>query len=98
MLANKGLDNGAPPLLKNRLVHVTPDPIFAGLDGLHQRMLGSVKMLGRVLILGGIAAAHVATLQTDAQVDPTVSHLETFLATFAARLGAWAFIQMMAGL
>ena len=61
-------------------------------------MLCLMEVLAGVLVLGGIAAADVAALQADAQVDPTVSHLETFLATLAARLGPWALIQMMAGL
>jgi hypothetical protein len=33
------------------LVHITPDPGLAGLDGAHQRMLCFVKMFGRVLVL-----------------------------------------------
>jgi hypothetical protein len=43
-------------------VHKTPHPVLAGLDGLHHRMFGGVKMFGSVFVLGRIAAAHVAAL------------------------------------
>jgi hypothetical protein len=44
-------------------------------------MLGGVKMLGCVLVLGRIAAAYMATRETKPQVYPAISHLEAFLAT-----------------
>jgi len=62
-------------LLDEYFVHVAPDPIFAGLDGLHQGVMGSVKMLGGVLVPGGIATAHVSAFETGAQVHPGVAHL-----------------------
>jgi len=45
---------------RGELVHVTPYPRLAGLNGADERMLGAVKMLGRVLVLRRIAAADVA--------------------------------------
>jgi hypothetical protein len=44
------------------LIDVAPGPIFAGLEGLHDRVLGLMKMLGGVFVLRGIAAAYVAAL------------------------------------
>jgi hypothetical protein len=43
-------------------VYVAPGPIFAGLEGLHDGVLGLLEMLGGVLVLGGIAAAYVTAL------------------------------------
>lgn len=44
-------------------------------------MTGGMKMLGRVFILRRIAATHVPADQTQAQMHPLVSGLETLLAT-----------------
>ena len=44
-----------------------------------------MEMLRRMLVLGGVATAHMAALHAHAQVDPTVPHLQAFLAT--ARVG-----------
>jgi len=46
-------------LLPHDFVDVTPIPILAGLKGSDDRMAGLVKMFGRVLVLGRIAATHV---------------------------------------
>ena len=45
------------------LIHVTPAPILSRLERSHNRMMGPVEMLGRVLVLRGIAAAHVTARQ-----------------------------------
>src|SRR6201997_5833081 len=49
-------------------------------------MTGLVKMLGRVLILGRIAAADMATLETQPQVDPGIVHFQALLAAVATWL------------
>jgi hypothetical protein len=49
-------------------------------------MFGSMKMLGGMLVLGGIAAPDVAADQAHPQMDPRVTHLQTFLAAICARL------------
>jgi hypothetical protein len=81
---------------ENHFVNVAPHPIFAGLDRLHQRMLGGVKMLGGVLVLGGIATAYVAALQAYAQVHPIIPDLETLLAALGARFRSRTLFQVMA--
>jgi hypothetical protein len=43
-------------------------------------VLGGVKVLGRVLILGGIAATDVAAGQAETKMNPGVAHLEAFFA------------------
>jgi len=67
------------------LVDVAPTPRLTRLDGPHDRMLGRVKVLGRVLILRGIAAADVPAFQAQSQMDPGVANLEALLAS--ARVG-----------
>jgi len=37
--------------LEEQLVNVTPDPVLSRLEGLNDRVVGGVKMLGSVLIL-----------------------------------------------
>jgi hypothetical protein len=45
-----------------------------------------MKMFGRVLVLRGIAATDVSAGQTQAEVDPSVAHLQTFLTTVSMGL------------
>ena len=67
------------------LVHEAPDPTLARLNGPGQGMLGAVKMFGRVLVLRGVAAAHVAAFHTEAQVHPRIAALEALLAAAPVR-------------
>src|ERR1700685_3145580 len=73
-------------LVQHELVHVAPAPILARLDRLHDGMFCSMKMLGGMLVLGGIAAPDVAADQAHPQMDPRVSHLQTFFAAICAWL------------
>jgi hypothetical protein len=66
-------------------VHIAPTPVLPWLKGLHDRMLGLMEVFGSVLVLGRVAATNVAADQTFPQVDPGIAHLQTFLASFAAR-------------
>jgi hypothetical protein len=47
-------------------------------------MVASVKVLGGMFVLGRIAAANVAALKAQPEVQPGVAHCETFLAACAA--------------
>jgi hypothetical protein len=67
--------------LHDDLVYVAPDPILPRLEGLDERVLRGVEVLGSVLVLGVVAAADVAAGQALAQVNPAVSHLEALLAS-----------------
>ena len=73
-------------LRQERFIHIAPAPILAGLKRAHDRVLGAMKMFGSVLVLGRVAAAHVATAETLPQMHPGVSHFQTFLAALAAVL------------
>jgi hypothetical protein len=43
-------------------------------------VLGGVKVFGGVLVLGRIAATDVAATQAQAQVDPSIAHLQALFA------------------
>jgi hypothetical protein len=66
-------------------VNEAPAPVFAGLEGAHDRVLGAVEMLGGVLVLGRVAAADVAALHAQAEVDPGVAHLQALFAALGVR-------------
>ena len=72
-------------ILDKRLIHVTPRPVLAPLAGTHHRVLASMKVLGRVLILRTIATTHVPASQADAKMNPRIARLQTFLAAIRVR-------------
>src|SRR5918998_803830 len=71
--------------LHDDLVHVAPDPVLPRLEGLHERVLRGVEVLGSVLVLGRFATSHVAADEALAQVHPAFAHLEALLAALGAR-------------
>jgi hypothetical protein len=82
-------------LLEEEFIYVAPAPFFARLKGFDNRVAGCVKVFGRVLILGRIAAAHVAARFAQSQVHPTVTHLQTLLAALRrARSSVSNLVQM----
>src|SRR5215831_3790488 len=82
--------------LQDFFVHKAPHPIFAGFDGLHQRMGGRVKVFCRVAILRRIAAAHVAADQAEAKVDPAIAHAKALFAAVGVGLYVVNLIQVRA--
>jgi hypothetical protein len=60
-------------------------------------VLGGVKMLGCVLIFGGVATADVTARETKAQVNPGIAGLKAFLATVGSRRNLVDLLQMDAG-
>jgi hypothetical protein len=57
-------------------------------------MFRSVKMLGGMLVLGGIAASDMAADQAHSQMDPRVSRFQTFLAAICAWLHFLDFLDV----
>jgi len=57
-------------------------------------MAGGVKMFGRVLVLRGIAAAHVPAGHAQAQMHPTITELQAFLAASGVRADVTNRIEM----
>jgi hypothetical protein len=82
--------------VKFDLIDVTPAPVLAGFERLHDRVLGRMKMLGGVLVLGRIAAAYVAAGQAQAEMHPSVTHLQALFAASRVRLYVANLIRMRA--
>jgi hypothetical protein len=61
-------------------VDEAPAPVFTGFDRSHDGMLGGMKVLGRVAILGRIAAADVAANRAQPEVYPGIAHFYAFRA------------------
>ena len=67
-------------LVGHLFVEVAPAPGFAGLVGLHDRVLGRVEVFGGVEAGGGVAATDVAAGEAGAEVDPLLAGLHALLA------------------
>jgi hypothetical protein len=78
-------------------IHVTPAPVLARLKGLHHGMLGLMKVLGSVFVLGRVTTADVTADETFPQMDPGIAHLQAFLAAFAAGLDLANFFYVGTG-
>jgi hypothetical protein len=59
-------------------------------------MFGRVKMPGRVLVLRRIAAADVPAGETQAQMNPGISHFEALLAALRVRMNVPNLVEMRA--
>lgn len=70
--------------LHEDLIGVAPTPRLPRLKRLDHRMTGGMVVCGGVLVLGRITAAHMTTDEADAQVHPTLAHLQTFLTAIGA--------------
>src|SRR6266567_7666994 len=66
------------------LVDVAPDPVLALFEGLDDRVIGGLEVLGRVAVGRLVAAAYVSAGATEAQVDPATAGFEALLATVGA--------------
>ncbi len=76
------------------LVDVTPDPGLTGLNRTYQGVFGTMKMLGGVLVFRRVAAADVAALQTQPQMNPGVSHFRAFFANVGTCAGDFDLVDM----
>jgi hypothetical protein len=81
--------------LEEKLVDIAPAPLFARLEGFNYRVPGGMKVFGRVLVLGRIAAAYVAAGFAQSQVQPVVAHLQTLLAAFGRARGDILYLKQM---
>src|SRR2546421_11426626 len=84
--------------LEHSVVDVAVHPVLAALERLDDRMAGGAEVLGRVLVLRRVAAANVAADLAQAQVNPGVPHLQTFLAALGFRLWITNQLEMRADL
>ena len=77
-----------------RLINVTPTPVIAGFDRLHDGVPCIAEMIGGVVALGGITATHVAANQAHSQLHPFFSQLQALFAAVSIRLHRSRLIQM----
>jgi hypothetical protein len=59
-------------------------------------MFGGVEMLGGMLIFGGIAAAHVAAEEAEAEMYPGIAHFQALFAAFAFWFDLFNLIEVRA--
>jgi hypothetical protein len=53
-----------------------------------------MKVLGRVLVLGRIAASHVSAFQAHPEMDPGIAHLDALVADVFGGFCKFDFVQM----
>ena len=78
------------------LINITPCPRLTRLDGTDDRMFGLVEVLCRMLVLRGIAAAHVSALHAQPEMHPSVADLDAVLADMHVRALEFDLLPMRA--
>jgi len=78
-------------------IYKAPDPRFSWFNGTNQGVFRAVKVFGGVAVLGRIAAAYMSADETEAEVDPSFSHFQAFLAPFLIGMSDFDLIGVMAG-
>src|SRR5690349_1798466 len=81
-----------PAQLSHHLIDIAPGPALSRLDGAHHGMAAGMEMFGSVLVLGRIAASHMATLHAQAQMDPGVAYLHAVFTDMRVALGNFDLI------
>src|SRR5919202_401905 len=89
--------SGSPHRLEVNPVDVTPTPVLPGFKRLDDWMCRGVKMPGRMLVLGRIAAADMAADQAFTQMYPGVTHPQALLTAVRARSDLPNLIEVGAG-
>jgi hypothetical protein len=87
----------SPTLFHKKIVGIAIHPIFIRLEGFDDRVAGTMKVFGGVLIFRLIAATDVTATHAESQVNPGVAHFQTFLAAIgSARFNIFDLIEMPA--
>jgi hypothetical protein len=81
-------------LSRLHLVHVAPNPRLPWLDRANQRVMNLVKVLGRVLVFGRVAASYMPARQAQPQVYPRVPHLYAFFTDMLLGISDFYLIEM----
>ena len=82
---------------EGNLVLVTPVPVLARLERLDERVPGAVEMSGGVAARRTVAASHVCTGGTAAQMHPPATCRQALLAAVTARICRANLLEMSAG-
>jgi len=88
--------------LRLRFVDIAPQPSLSWLERANHRMVNRLVVLRGVFVFRRVAAADVAAVQAEPQVDPGITHGQAFLASvgrirFAVELLRCNRAQMLAG-
>jgi hypothetical protein len=78
------------------LIDVAPAPVLARLESPDDRMTDLVKVRGRVLVWGAVAAADVTAGHAEPEVDPRAAHPQAVFASVGARFDFVNLIEMAA--
>lgn len=84
--------------LEHYLVDVTPTPVLPWLEGLDNRVVSRMEMLGGVLILRIVTAADMPAFETEAQVYPRIPDSQTILTAIRAGCNVLYLIKMRTSL
>jgi hypothetical protein len=74
--------------IEQHFIDIAPTPPLRRIVALDHRVLGGVKMLGRVLVRRVVTAADVTAGAADPQMQPLAAAFEAFLAAERARRDA----------
>src|SRR5579872_2283968 len=84
--------------LEEQFVGVAPPPVLPGLEGTDQRVVVVGPPVGGGVSVGGaVAAAHVAAVHAQTEVDPVPTHLEAVLAPLARGCDVVQRVEMRTG-
>ena len=75
----------ARPISDEDLVDVAPAPVLARLRAHDEGVVRCSEVLAGVLVLRRVATSHTAAGEAHPQVEPRITHCETFLAARGAR-------------
>ena|SRR5690349_3652135 len=82
-------------LFHELFIHVAVPPALSGFERANHGVLAAMKMLGGMLVFGGVAAAYVSARQAKPEMNPAVSHLQALLTTIAVRLVVGGSLQVI---
>lgn len=83
-------------LFRHLLMYVAPEPSLPRLRGCNYRMLGRMKMLRSMAILGRVAAPDMAALKASAQMHPSIAQCHALRAVMHLRSDVFTMSKMFA--
>jgi hypothetical protein len=78
--------------LEQELVGITPTPVLARLEALHNGVPSGTKMFSRMLVGRRIATADMAAGKAEAKMNPLTPGLETLFTTLRGHRMNWTHL------
>jgi hypothetical protein len=66
--------------IKHHFINITPAPAVGWIVSFHDGLRGRMIVLGSMFVFGTVTTTDMPAFATDPKVDPSISHLQTFLA------------------